>query len=166
MFLWGKKVEAATDLIFLGPKITADVECNHEIKRYFLLGRKAMTNLDSVLKSRDIILPTKVPIVKAMVFPVVTYKCEKAEELKLSNCGAEEALVSPLGNKESKPVNPKGNQSEYSLEELMLKLKLQSFGHLMQRTVSLEKTLMLGKTEGRWRSGWQKMRWLDGIATQ
>ena len=76
MFLWGKKVEAATDLIFLGPKITADVECNHEIKRYFLLGRKAMTNLDSVLKSRDIILPTKVHIFKTMVFPVVMYKCE------------------------------------------------------------------------------------------
>ena len=111
MFLWKKKVEAVTDFIFLAPKITADADCNHEIKRYLLLGRKAMTNLDSVLKSRDIILPTNVPVVKAMVFPVVMYKCEKAEELKLSNCGAEEALVSPLDSKEIKPVNSKGNQS-------------------------------------------------------
>ena len=103
-------METVMNFIFLASKITAGSDCSHEIKRYLLLGRKAMTNLDSVLKSRDIILPTKVPIVKAMVFPVVTYKCEKAEELKLSNCGAEEALVSPLGNKESKPVNPKGNQ--------------------------------------------------------
>ena len=103
-------MDTVKDLIFLGSKITLVGDCSHEIKRCVLLGRKAMTNLDSILKSRDITLPTKVPIVKAMVFPVVTYKCEKAEELKLSNCGAEEALVSPLGNKESKPVNPKGNQ--------------------------------------------------------
>ena len=103
-------METVTDFIFLGSKITVDGDCSQERNRYLLLGRKAMRNLDSVLKSRHISLVTKVPIVKAMVFPVVMYKCEKAEELKLSNCGAEEALVSPLGNKEIKPVNPKGNQ--------------------------------------------------------
>ena len=90
-------MEAVTDLIFSGPKITADADCNHEIKRYLFLGRKAMTNLDSVLNSRDIILPTKVPIVKAMVFPAVMDKCEKAEELKLSNCGAGKDSGESLG---------------------------------------------------------------------
>ena len=126
-----------------------------------------MTNLDSILKSKDITLSAKVRLVKAMVFPVVMYRCEswtikKAEcrRLMLSNCGAEMSLESPLNSKEIKPVNPKGNQSilkgispEYSLEGWMLKLKLQYFGHLMQKDDSLEKTLMLGKIGGRRRRG-------------
>ena len=129
----GGKVETVTDFIFLGSQITADSDCSHEIKRHLFLGRKAMTNLDSILKSRDITLSTKVCLVKAMVFPVVMYGCER--EISL----------------------------EYSLEGLLLKLKLQNFGHLMRWTDSFEKTLMLGKTEGGRRTGWEKMRWLDGI---
>ena len=125
-----------------------------------------MTNLDSVLQNRDLTLPTKVHLVKAMVFPVVMYGCEswtikKAEHRRIDAFELwcwEKSLESPLGCKEIQPVNP-----EYSLEGLMLKLKLQYFGHLMRRTDSLEKTLMLGKIEGRKRRGQQRMRWLDGI---
>ena len=132
----------------------------------------AMTNLDSILKSRDITLPTKVHLVKAVVFPVVMSGCEswtikKVERQRIDGFWAvvlEKALESPLDCKEIKPVNPKGNQPEYSLEGL--KLKPQYFGHLMRRADSLEKTLMLGKIEGRRRRGWQRMRWLDGIITQ
>ena len=125
-------------------KITVDGECSHEIKGCLLLVRKAMTNLDSVLKSRDLTLPTKIYLVKAMVFLVVMYRCES-----LSRRSNQSIL---------KEVN-----LEYSLEELILKLKLRYFGYLMRRTDSFEKTLMLGKIEGRRRWGQQRMRWLDGI---
>ena len=134
-----------------------------------------MTNLDSILKSRDITLKTKVHLVKTMVFPGVIYGCE-SWTINLSwapknwcfwTVVLEKTFESPLDSKEIKleikSVNPKGNQSEYSLKGLMLKLKLQYFGHLMGRTDSIEKTLMLGKIEGRRRRGWQRMRWLDGI---
>ena len=150
----GEKVEAVTDFIFLGTKITADSSCSHEVKGCLLLERKAMTNLDSLLKSRDITLPTKVCRVKAMVFPVVMYRC-KSLTVKKAECQCfqivvlEKTLESPLDCKEIKSVNLKGNQPEYSLEGLILKLKLQYFGHLMRRANSLEKTLMLGKIEGR-----------------
>ena len=135
-----------------------------------LLGRKAMTNLDCVLKSRDITLPTKVHIVKAMVFPVVKYGCE-SWTIKKAECRRISAVVLwcwrrleiPLDWKEIKPVNPKGNNPEYSLERLMLKLKLQNFSHLMQRADSLVKTLMLGKIEGQRRKGQQRIRWLDSV---
>ena len=146
-------MERVRDFIFLGSKITADGDCSHEIKRCLLLGRKAMTNLDSILKSRDITLPTKFCLVKAMVFPVVMYGCEswtikKAEPQRI---GAFELwcwrrLGVPWTSRRSfilKEISP-----EYSLEGLMLKLKVQYFGHLMPRTDSLEKTLMLGKIEG------------------
>jgi len=165
------RVEAVTDFIFLGSRIIADGDCSHEIKKCLLLGRKAMTNLDSVLKSRDITLPTKVHIVKAMVFPVVMYGCEswtikKAEHQRIDafelRCWRR-LLRGPWSARRShqsilKEINP-----EYSLEGQIVKLKLQYFGHLMQRTDSLEKTLMLGKIEGRRRRGRQRMRWLDGI---
>ena len=151
-----------TDFIFGGSKITADGDCSHEIKRCLLLGRKVMTNLDSILKSRDITLPTKVCLVKAMVSPVVMYECESwplrnlsAKELMLLNCGVGEDSWTARRSNQSilKEISP-----EYSSEGLMLKLKLQYFGHLMGRTDSLEKTLMLGKIEGRRRRGQQKMR--------
>ena len=161
----GGKVETVTDFIFLGSKITVDGDCNHEIKRCSLLGRKAMTNLDSTLKSRDIPLLTKVHIVQAMVFPIVMYRCEswaikKAEHQKT------DALELWCWRKLQKvPWTVKrSNQSilkpEYSLEGLMLKMKLPYFGHLMQRA---KKTLMLGKIEGRRRRGRPRMRWLDSI---
>ena len=126
-----------------------------------------MTNLDSILKSRDITLPTKVHLVKAMVFPVVLYGCE-SWTIKKAECWRiafelwcwRKLLRVPWT---ARPIHPKGNQSEYSLEGLMLKLKLQYFGHLMQRTDSFEKTLILGKIEGGRRRGWKRMRWLDGI---
>ena len=150
--------------IFLGSKITADGDCSHEIKRRLLLGRKAMTNLDSILKSRDITLPTKVCLVKAMVFSVVTYGCEswtikKAEHQRIDalNCGVGKDFW------ESNQSILKEISPDYSLEGLMLKLKLQYFGHLMWRTDLFEKTLMLGMIEGRRRRGCQRMRWLDGI---
>ena len=160
-----------TDFIFLGSKITADGDCSHEIKRCLLLGRKVMTNLDSILKSRDIILPTKVHLVEAMVFPVVMYGCEswtvkKAERLRFDAfqlwCWRGLLRVPWTARRSSQSIL-KEITPEYSLEGLMLKLKLQYFGHLMRRTDSLEKTLMLGKIEGRRRRGWQRMRWLDGI---
>ena len=154
-----------------GSKITVDGDHSHEIKRLLLFGRKVMTNLDSILKNWDITLPAKVCLVKAMVFPVVMYGCErwtikKAESWRIDAFELwcwRRLLESPLDCKEIKPVNPKGNQSWIFTGRKMLKLKLQYFGHLMQRTDSLEKTLMLGKIEGGRRRGWQRMRWLEGI---
>ena len=156
--------------IFLSSKITADGDCSHEIKRRFLLGRKVMTNLDSILKSRDITLPTKVRLVKAMVFPVVMYGCEswtvkKAEHWRIDAFELwcwRRLLGLPWTARRSNQSILKEVSPEYSFEGLMLKLKLQYFGYLMQTADSLEKTLMLGKTEGR-RRGWQRMRWLDSV---
>ena len=166
----GEKVETVTDFLFLG-SITADSNCSHEIKRHLFLGRKAMTNLDSILKSRDITLPTKVRVVKAMVLPVVMYGCE-SWTIKKAECRRIDAfelrcwrrlLRVPWTARRSNPSILKEISPEYSLEGLMLKLKFQYFGHLMQRTDSLEKTLMLGSIDGRGRSGRQRMRWLDGL---
>ena len=160
-----------TDFIFLGSKIIADGDCSHEIKRCLLLGRKAMTNLDSILKSRGITLPTKAHLVKVMVFPVVMYGCESCT-IKKTECQridtfelwcCRRLLRVPWTARRSNQSILKEIRPEYSLEGLMLKLKLQYFGHLMQRTDSLEKTLMLGKIEGKRRRGRQRMRWLDGI---
>ena len=154
-----------------GSKITADGDCSHGIKRRLLLGRKAITNLDGILKSRNIILLTKVCLVKAMVFPVVMYRCERWT-IKKAECRRIDAFELWCWRRFLRvPWTPRrSNQSilrdispEYSLEGLMLKLKLQYFGHLMGRADSLEKTLMLGKIEGRGRRGLQRMRWLDGI---
>ena len=156
---------------FLGPQITADGNCSHEIKRCLLLGRKAMTNLDSILKSRDITLPTKVRLIKAMVFPVVMYGC-KIWTIKKADHGRIDAfelwcwrrlLKAPWTTRRSNQSTLKEISPEYSLEGLMLKLKLQYFGHLMWRTDSLEKALMLGGIGGRRRRGQQRMKWLDGI---
>ena len=165
----GEKVETMTYFIFLGSKITVDGDCNHEIKRCLLLGRKAMTNLDSMLKSRDITLWTKVRLVKAMVFPVVMmdvrvglWRKLSAKELMLLNCGIREDSWESLGQQGDQPILKEANP-ECSLEGLMLKLKLQYFGHLIQTADSLEKILMLGKIEGRRRRGLQRIRWLDGI---
>ena len=153
------------------PKCTADGDFSHEIKRHLLLGRKAMTNLDSILKSRDITLPTKVHLVKAMVFPVVMCRCE-SWTIKKAECWRIDAfdlwcwkrlLRIPWTARRSNQSILKELSPEYSLEGLMLKLKLQYFGHLMRRADSLEKTLMLGKTEGGRRRRRQRMRWLDGI---
>ena len=157
--------------IFLGSKITADGDCSHEIKRHLLLGRKPITNLDSILKSRDITLPTKVCLVKATVFPVVMYGCEswtikKAEPRRIDASEPwcwKRLLRVPWTARISNQSILKEINPEYSLEGLMLKLKLQYFGHLMQRTNTLEKTLMLGKIEGRRRRRWQRIRWLDAI---
>ena len=154
----GETVETAADFIFLGPKITADGDCSHEIKRRLLLGRKVMTNLDSILKSRDITLSTKVSLVKAMVFPVVMYGCE-SWTVKKAECRRIDAfelqcwrrlLSVPWTARRSNQSILKEISPEYSLEGLMLKLKLEYFGHLMRRADSFEKTLMLGKIEG-WR---------------
>ena len=140
--------------IFWVSKVTAGGDCSHEIKRCLLLGRKAMTNLDSILKSRDITLPIKVHLVKAMVFPVVMYGCKNCKESWAPKNWCfwtvvlEKSLESPLNCKETQAVHLKEISPEYSLEGQMLKLKLQYFGHLMWRTDSLEKTLMLGKIEG------------------
>ena len=155
----------------MGSKITADGDCSHEIKRRLLLGRKAMTNLDSKLKSRDIALLTKVRIVKAMVFPVVRYGCESWTTKKAEHQRTDafklwcwrRLLRVPWTARRSNQLMLKKISPENSLEGLMLKLKLQYFGHLMQRTDSLEKTLMLEKIKGRRRRGRQRMRWLDGI---
>ena len=153
----GETVETMSDFIFLGSKITADGDCSHEIKRHLLLGRKVMTNLDSRLKSRDITLPTKVRLVKAMVFPVVTYGCEGCS-VKKAEHGRIDAfelwcwrrlLRVPWTARRSNQSILKEISPECSLEGLMLKLKLQYFGHLMGRTDSLDKTLMLGKIEGK-----------------
>ena len=164
-------MEAVADFIFLGSKITADGDGRHEIKRHLLLGRKATTNLDSIIKSRDITLPTKVCPVKAMVFPVVMYGCEswtmkKAERRRIDAFELwcwRRLLRVPWTARRSNQSILKEISPEYSLEGLMLKLKFQSFGHLMQRADSFEKTLMLGKIEGRGTKGRQRMRWLDGI---
>ena len=158
-------------LVFWGSKITADSDCSHEIKRHLLLGRKAMTNLDSVLKSRDITLPTKVCLVKAMVFPVVMYGCEsctikKAEPWRIDAFELwcwRRFLRIPWTARRSYQSILKEISPECLFEGLMLKLKLQFFGHLMWRANSLEETLILGKIEGRRRRGQQRMRWLDGI---
>ena len=167
----GETVETVSDFIFWGSKITADVDCSHEIKRCLLLRRKVMTNLDSILKSRDITLPRKVCLVKAMVFPVVMYGCEswtvkKAEHWKIDAfelwCWRRPLRV-PWTARRSNQSILKEISPGCSLESLMLKLKLQYFGHFMRRADSLEKTLMLGKIEGGRRRGWQRMRWLDGI---
>ena len=157
------------DFILGGFKIPADSDCSHEIKRHLLLGKKVMTNLNSVLKSRDITLSAKVCLVKAMVFPVVMYGCwtvKKAEHGRIDDSELwcwRRLLRVPWTARISNQSILKEINSEYSLEELMLKLKLQYFGHLMRRTDSLEKVLMLGKIEGRRRRGRQRMRWLDGI---
>ena len=163
--------ETVTDFIFLGSKITADGDCSHEIKRHLLLGRKAMTNLDIIFKSRDITLPTKVHIVKAMVFLIVMYGCERWTIKKAEHWRSdafelwfwERLLRVPWTARRSNQSIIKEINSEYSLEGLMLKLKLQYFGHLIWRTDLSEKTLMLGKIGGRKRRGQQRMRWLDGI---
>ena len=158
--------------LFLGgSNITADGDCSHEIKRRLLLGRKVMTNLDRILKSRDITLPTKVHLVKTMVFPVVMYGCESwtiktAEHWRIDVFELwcwRRLLRVPWTTGRSNQSIPKEINPEYSLERLMLKLKLQYFGHLMRSTDSLEKTLMLGGIGGRRRRVWQRMRWLDGI---
>ena len=158
---WQIDGETVADFIFWGSKITADGDCSHEIKRRLLLGRKVMTNLDSILKSIDITLPTKVCLVKAMVFPVVMYGCEiwTVEKAECRRIDAFELwcwrrlLRVPWTARRSNQSILKEINPEYSLEVLMLKLKLQYFGHLMQRTDSFEKTLMLGKIEGRRRRG-------------
>ena len=167
----GEIMETVRDFILGCSKFTANGDCSHEIKRHLLLGRKAMTKLDSILKSRDITLPTKVHLVKAMVFPVDRYGCE-SWTIKNTECWKIDAfelwcwrrlLRAPWTARRSNQSFLKEISPEYSLEGLMLKLKLQYFGHLIWRTDSFEKTLMLGKIEGRRRMGWQKMRWLDGI---
>ena len=166
---WGNS-ETVADFILGGSKITVDGDCSHEIKRRLLLGRKIMTNLDSMLKSRDITLPTKVHLVKAMVFPVVMYGCEswtvkKAERRKMDafELWCWRFLRVPWTARRSNQSILKEISPGCSLERLMLKLKLQYCGHLMRRVDSLEKTLMLGGIGGRKRRGWQRMRWLDGI---
>ena len=166
----GETVETVSDFIFWGSKITTDGDCSHEIKRRLLLGRKVMTNLDSILKSRDITLPTKVRLVKAMVFPVIMYGCE-SWTVKKAECRRIDAfelwcwrrlLRVPWTARRSKQSILKEISPEISLEGMMLKLKLQYFGHPMRRVDSLEKTLMLGGIGGRRRRGRQRMRWLDG----
>ena len=165
----GETMETVTDFIFLGSKITADGDCSHEMKSLLLLGRKAMTNLDSMLKSRDITLPTKVHLVKAMVFPVVMYGCESWTVKKAEHWRTDafelwcwrRLLRVPWTARRSNQSIVKEISPEYSLEGVML--KLQYFGHLMQRTDSLEKTQMPGKIKGGRRRGQQRMRWLDGI---
>ena len=168
---WQIDGETVSDFIFGGSKITADGDCSCEIKRCLLLGRKVITNLDSILKSRDITLPTNVPLVKAMVFPVVMYGCEswtinKAERRRIYTfelwCWRRLLRVPWTARRSNQPIL-KEISPGCSLEGLMLKLKLQYFDHLMRRADSLEKTLMLGKIEGRRRRGQQRMRWLDGI---
>ena len=167
---WGT-METVRDFIFLGSKITADDACSHEIKRCLLLGRKAMTNLDSILKSRDISLLTKVCLVKGVVFPVVMYGCEswtikKAEHWRTDAFELwcwRRLLRVPWTVRRSNKSILKEISAEYLLKRLMLKLKLQYSGHLMWRTDSLEKTLILGKIEGRRSRGRQRMRRLDGI---
>ena len=167
----GETVETVSDFIFLGSKITADGDFSHEIKRYLLPGRKIMTNLDSILKSGDITLLTKVRLVKAMVFPVVMYGCEswavkKAEHGRINAFELwcwRRLLRVPWTARRSNQSILKEISSGCSLEGLMLKLKLQYFGHLICTADSLEKTLMLGNIEGGRRMGQQKMRWLHGI---
>ena len=164
-------METVSDFIFLGSKITADGDCSHEIKRCLLLGRKVMTNLDSILKSKDSILPIKVHLFKAMVFPVVMYGCEswtvkKADHRRIDVfelwCWRRLLRVPWTARRSNQSILKEINPG-CSLEGLMLKLKVQYVGHLMWRVNSLEKTLMLGGIWGRRRRGWQRMRWMDGI---
>ena len=167
----GETMETVIDFIFLGSKITEDGDCSHEIKRCLLLGRKAMTNLESILKNRDITLPTKVHIVKAIVFLVVMSGCEnwtikKAEHQRINAfelCCWRILLRVPWTTRRSNQSIIKEINPEYSLEGL--KLKLHYFGHHVWRANSLEKTMMLGKIEGKRRRGRQRMRWLDGITS-
>ena len=167
----GKQWKQCQTLFFRGSKITADGDCSHEIKRCLFLGRKVMTNLDSILKSRDVTLPTKVCLVKAMVFPVVMYGCE-SWTVKKAECRRIDAfelwcwrrlLRVPWTARSPNQSILKEISPGCSLEGLMLRLKLQCLGYLMQRVDSLEKTLMLGGIGGRRRRGRQRMRWLDGI---
>ena len=167
----GETVETVSDFILGGSKITADVDCSHEIKRCLLLGRKVMTNLDSIFKSRDITLPTKIHLVKAVVFPVVMYGCE-SWTVKKAECRSIDAfelwcwrrlLRVPWTARRFNQSILKEISPGCSLEGLMLKLKLQYFGHLMRRVDSLENTLMLGGIGGRKRRRRQRIRWLDGI---
>ena len=167
----GETVETVRDFLFLGSRITADGDCSHEIKRYLLLGRKAVTNLDSILKGRDITLLTKVCLIKAMVFPVVMYGYE-SWTMKKAECRRIDAfelwcwrrlLRVPWTARRSNHSILKEISPGISLEGMMLKLKLQYFGHLIRRVDSLEKTLMLGGIGGKRRRGLQSMRWLDGI---
>ena len=168
----GETMETVTDFILGGSKITSDGDCSHEIKRRSLLGRKAMTNLDSILKSRDITLPTKVCLVEAKVFPVIMDGCEswtikKAERRRIDAFEPwswRRFLRVPWTARRSNQSILKEISPGISLEAMMLKLKLQYFGHLMRRVDSLEKTLMLGGIGGRRRRGQPRMRWLDGIA--
>ena len=168
---WQIDGETVADFIFLGSKITADGDYSHEIKRHLLLRRKALINLDSIIKSSDITLPTKVHLVKALVFPVVMYGCEswtikKAEQQRINAFELwcwRRLLRVPWTARISNQSILKEISPEYSLEGLMLKLKLQYIVHLIRRTDSLEKTLMLGKIEGGRRRGPQRIRWLDGI---
>ena len=164
-------METVADFIFLSSKMTADGDCSHEIKKCLLLGRKAVTNLDSILKSRDITLPTNVHLVKDIVFPIVIYGCEswiikKAEHRIIDVfklwCWRRLLRVPWTARRSNQPIL-KELSPEYSLEGLMLKLKLQYFGHLMRIIDSFEKTLMLGKIEGSRRRERQRMKWLDGI---
>ena len=159
----GETVETVSDFIFLGSKITADGDCIPEIKRCLLLGRKVMTNLDSIFKSTDITLPTMVHLVKAIVFPVVMYGCESWTVKKAEHQRIDASERVPWTARRSNQSILKEISPGCSLEGMMLKLKLQYFGHLMQRVDSLEKTLMLGGIGGRRRRGQQTMRWLDGI---
>ena len=167
----GETVETVSDFILWGSKITADGDCSHEIKRHLLFGRKVMSNLDSIFKSRDIPLPTNIRVVKAMVFPVVMYGREswtvkKAERRRIDAFELwcwRRLLRVPWTARRSNQSNLKEINPGISLEGMMLKLKLQYFGHLMRRIDSLEKTLMLGGTGGRRRRGQQRIRWLDGI---
>ena len=169
----GEKMETVTDFIFLGSIITADGDCSHEIESHLLLGRKVMTNLDSILKSRDITMPTKVHLVKAMVFPVVMYGCEswtiKKTERRRTDafelwCWRRLVRVPWTARRSNqsilKEISPGCSSG------LMLKLKLQYFGHLMRRVDSLEKTLMLGGIGGRRKRGRQRMRWLEASPTR
>src|SRR5574340_941028 len=167
----GKQWKQCQTFIFLGSKITADGDCSHEIKRRLPLGRKVMTNLDSIFKSRDITLPTKVHLVKAMVFPVVMYGCE-SWTIKKEKCQRIDAfelwcwrrlLTVPWTARRSNQAILEEISPGCSLEGLKLRLKLQYFGHLMRRVDSLKKTLILGGIGGRRRRGRQRMRWLDGI---
>ena len=164
-------METVADFIFWGSKITADGDCSHDIKRRLLLGSKVMTNLDSILKGRDITLPTEVHLVKAMVFPVVMFGYEswtikKAEHWRINAFELwcwRRLLRVPWTARRSNQSILKDINPEYSLEGLMLTLKLQYLGHLTCRADSPEKTLMLGKIEGKRRKEWQRIRWLDGI---
>ena len=170
-YMWGNNGNSDRLYFGGGSKITVDGDCSHEIKRHLLLGRKVMTNLDSILESRDITLPTNDRRVKAMVFPVVMYGCEswtvkKAERQRIDAFELwywRRLLRVPWTARRSNQSILKEISPGCSLEGMMLKLKLQYFGYLMRRVDPLEKTLMLGGIGGRRRRGWQRMRWLDGI---